>query len=101
MHVKGYIILNTTFGAEDNSKLIKVRYLVIDAPSPCNMIIGQPTFNQLMASLYTLYLCIKYSHLDGWVRVIQGNQDIVGKCYVKSLDLKKIMVVAHTQKVVT
>lgn len=41
-------------------KELKVMYLVIDAPSSYNMIIGQPTFNQLSATLSTMYLCMKY-----------------------------------------
>lgn len=54
------------------------------------MIIGRPTFNQLDAILYTLYLCMKYSLSNGRVRVIQGNRDISRKCYVESLKLKRV-----------
>lgn len=73
MQEKGYITLNITFGAKENSRRIKVRYFVIDAYSSYNMIIGQPVFNQLRAFLSTLYHCMKYSFPDGRVGVIQGD----------------------------
>lgn len=43
--MKGY--MKTMFGEQDHAKEIKVKYLVINAPSSYNMIIGQITFNQL------------------------------------------------------
>lgn len=37
-------------------------------------------------------LCVKYHLLNGRVGVvIQGDQDIFGKCYVESLKLKRIL----------
>lgn len=62
-------------------------YLVIYVSSSYNMIIGNPTFNQMGADLSTLYLCIKYLFYNGRVRVIQGYQEIARKLYVESLNL--------------
>lgn len=73
VQVKGYIRLKTTFGAEENTRKIKVMCLVIDVPSSYNMIIGFPTFNHLGTALSKFYLCMKYPILDGRVRVIQGD----------------------------
>lgn len=55
MEVKGYIMMMTTFRVGEQTKEIKVRYLVIDAPSSYNMILGCLTFNQLGIALSTLY----------------------------------------------
>lgn len=55
---------------EERKRMIKIRYLVINAYSSYNMIIGQPNFNIVWASLYTLYLCMKYLLLNGGVEVI-------------------------------
>lgn len=53
--------------------MIKVKY--IDAPSSYNMIIRQPTLNQLR------------------------DQEIAKKSYVKSMELENKMAVTHTQGV--
>lgn len=45
VQVKGYITMNITFGEQDQTREIKGMYLVNDAPSSYNMIIGRPTFN--------------------------------------------------------
>lgn len=85
VRVKGYITLRITFGEQDQAKEIKVKYLVIDAPSLYNVIIWRPTFNQMGATLSTLYLCIKYPLLDGRVGFIQGDQEIAKRFYAESL----------------
>lgn len=90
MQVKGYIILNTIFGEQGKAKEIKVRYLFIDTHSSYNMIIGRPTFNLMGSILSTLYLCMKYPFSDGRVGVIQRDQKIAMKCYIKSLKLKRV-----------
>lgn len=40
MHVKGYIIFKFEFGLEESIDMVKVRYLVMDAPSLNNMTYG-------------------------------------------------------------
>ncbi|MCI83283.1 gag-pol polyprotein, partial [Trifolium medium] len=57
----GYTTLYTTFGEDENTKMIKVRYLVVKTPlSSYNIIIGRPAFNALGAAMSTLYLAMKY-----------------------------------------
>lgn len=74
VQVKGYITLKTIFGVGEQAKQVKGGYMVIDAHSSNNIIIERPTFNQLSASLSTIYLCMKYPLSDRWVGVIQGDQ---------------------------
>lgn len=40
--VKGYITLKQVLGLEENDKIIKVKYLVIDAPYPITLSLGGP-----------------------------------------------------------
>lgn len=70
MQVKGYIMLKAAFREQDQGKEIKVRYLVIDAPSSYNIFIERHTFNQLGTALSTSYLCMKYPISGERVRVI-------------------------------
>lgn len=90
VQVKGYITLKTTSRAEEKSRKIKVRYLVINAPSSYNMVMEQYSFNKLGDALSTLYLCMKYPILNGRVGVIQGDHKISKKCYIYIIKLKKI-----------
>lgn len=47
----------------------------------------------------TLYICLKYPFLNGGVKVIQGDQETVKRCYFDSLKIKmETMVVAHAQQ---
>lgn len=68
--MKAYIMLRTTFGVGVKAKEIKIKYLVIDAPSSYIMIIWRLTFNHLGAALSILYLCMKYTLSDGKIGFI-------------------------------
>lgn len=49
-----------TFGSKANTKIIKVKYLIVVALSPCNAILGRPTLNLLGVVVYTLHLSLNY-----------------------------------------
>lgn len=81
--------MKMTFRLGEQTKHTKVNYFVIEALYSYNIIIWRLAFNHLVATLSTLYLCMKYSLSNGRVRVIQGDQEVVRKCYVESLKMKK------------
>ena len=56
VQVLGHLAFPTTFGSTDNARTVRVRYLIINAASPYNIIVGRPSLNALEASLSTLYL---------------------------------------------
>jgi hypothetical protein len=86
----GYITLLTTFGVKENTKTIKVRYLVVRTPyASYNIIIGRPAFNALGTAMSTLYLAIKYPLDNGRVGTIRGDQILARQCYESSLKIKK------------
>lgn len=45
VQVMGYVTIKTTFGFNESATTIKVKYMVINSPSPYNIIIGRQTFN--------------------------------------------------------
>ncbi|XP_039687900.1 uncharacterized protein [Medicago truncatula] len=87
VHARGYVTLKTTFGTGDQQKSIKIRYLVINAPSSYNAIIGRPSINLLDAFVSTKHLMMKYPLDNGRVGVIRGDQKIARECYHASLKL--------------
>lgn len=56
----GHITLETTCGKGANANDIDVNYLIMDALSSYNIIIETPTLNTLEATVYTMYLVLKY-----------------------------------------
>ena len=79
VQVLGHLMLPTTFGNSDDARTVRVRYLVINADSPYNIIIGRPSFNALEASLSTLYLTMKFPLGDGRVGTVKGDQGLIRK----------------------
>lgn len=66
------------------------------------MIIEKHNFNQLGATLYDLYLCMKYLFSEGQVRVIQWHQEVAKKWYVESLKLKRVWTLGvNTKRVIS
>lgn len=74
--VKEHITLKITFESEKITKMIEVKYLVVDTLSPYNAILGRPILKLLGMILYTLRLSLKYPLLDGRVDVVTGDKEI-------------------------
>ena len=85
----GYVDLRTTFGEGENAKTIVIKYIVVDARSSYNIILGRPTLNGLRAVTSTAHLCMKYPLEDGRVGVVKGDQITTRKCYEDSLRNKR------------
>ena len=64
VNTKGYIELYTTFGERKNNKTIKVWYLVIDANTSYNILLGRPSINRLRAIILTPHLAMKFFSLS-------------------------------------
>ena len=47
MEVRGHIELRTTFTDDTTSRTVKIRYLVVNAPSAYNILLGRPTLNRI------------------------------------------------------
>lgn len=70
-------------------KKIMVRYLVINAPSTYNIILGWPATNTLGAIMSTTYLKVKFPLDDESAEIISVNQEIKCKCYEDSLKARR------------
>lgn len=73
VQVLGNLPILVVFGSGDNVKCIKVRYLIVYASSPYNIIIGRLVFNTLEVALSIIYLTLKYPLGNGRVGVIKVN----------------------------
>lgn len=89
VQVLEHLPIMTIFGGGSNAKGIRVRYLIVNASSPYNIIIRRPDFNALEAVLSILYLTMKYPLEGEQVRTIKGDQGLFRKFFKDSLKLKK------------
>ena len=85
VEVHGYIELSTTFTDNLSSRTTKIRYLVIDATSAYNILLGRPSLNRLKAVPSTRHMKVKFPSLEGAVITIESDQEKAKRCYENSL----------------
>lgn len=61
------------FDSEVSAKIIEVKYLVVDALSSYDIVLGRLALKLLGAVLPTPNLNLKYPFLDGKVGVVRGD----------------------------
>jgi len=85
---KGYIDLYTKFRGKEGksgSKTIKIRYLLIDANTSYNVLLGRPSLNLLGAIVPTPHLAMKFLSSMGDNITVHVDQKTARECYVASL----------------
>ena len=63
---------------------IAVKFLIIDAPSVYNMLLGRPFLNALRAVSSAYHMVIKFP-TENEVEVVRGDQRVVRECYSASI----------------
>jgi len=89
VEVRGYLELRTTFTDGTTSRTESIRYLVVNANSAYNILLGRPTLNRLRAVASTRHMKMKLPDLSGKVIVIKSDQEEAQKCYEYSLKTKR------------
>jgi len=92
VEVRGYLELRTTFTDGTTSRTESIRYLVVNANSTYNIMLGRPALNRLRAVASTRHMKMKLPDLSGKVIVIKSDQEEARKCYENSLKTKRGMV---------
>ena len=89
VEVRGYLELRTTFTDGEASRTESIRYLVVNANSAYNILLGRPALNRLNAVSSTRHMKMKLPDLSGKVIVIKSDQEEARKCYENSLKTKR------------
>ena len=87
---KGYIELYTTFGEGKNNKTIRIKYLVIDANTSYNILLGRSSINRRMAIVSTPHLAMKFASISGDILTVHVDQKVAQECYVESLRVEPL-----------
>ena len=89
VEVRGYLELRTTFTDGAALRTESIQYLVVNANSAYNILLGRPALNRLRAVSSTHHMKMKLPDLSGKVIVIKSDQEEARKCYENSLKTKR------------
>ena len=77
MEVRGHLELRTTFTDGAASRTENIRYLVVNAPSAYNILLGRPTLNRLRAVASMRHMKNKLPDLGGKVRAFEEKDEVI------------------------
>ena len=85
----GSLQLVLTLGDPPCQATTTVRFLIVDAPSAYNMLLGRPSLNAIRAVPSAYHMVIKFS-IENGVGMVRGNQRIARECYSASMKQKMV-----------
>ena len=66
-----------------------VRFLIVDAPSAYNLLLGRPSLNAIKAIPFAYHMVIKFPTTNG-VGMVRGDQHVARECYSASIKQKEV-----------
>ena len=85
----GSIQLVLTLGEPPCQTTTTARFLIVDAPSAYNMLLGRHSLNAIKAIPSTYHMIIKFPTVHG-VGMVRGNQRVARECYTASMKQRAV-----------
>ena len=85
----GSIQLVLTLGEPPCQATTTTRFLIVDAPSAYNMLLGRPSLNAIEAIPSAYHMVIKFPTING-VSTVRGDQRVARECYTASMKQKAV-----------
>ena len=85
----GSIQLVLTLGDPPCQATTAVKFLIVDALSAYNMLLGRPSLNAIKAIPSAYHMMIKFPTTGG-VGMVRGDQRVAGECYSASMKQKAV-----------
>ena len=85
----GSIQLVLTLGEPPYQATTTARFLIVDAPSAYNMLLGRPSLNAIKAIPSAYHMMIKFPTVSG-VGMVRGDQRVARECYTASMKQKAV-----------
>ena len=85
----GLIQLVLTLGDPPCQATTTTRFLIVDAPSAYNMLLGRPSLNAIKAIPSAYHMMIKFPTISG-VGMVRGDQRVARECYSASMKQKAV-----------
>ena len=80
----GSIQLVLTLGEPPWQATTTTRFLIVDAPSAYNMLLGRPSLNAIKAIPSAYHMIVKFPTVNG-VGTVRGDQRVARECYTTSM----------------
>ena len=85
----GLIQLVLTLGEPPCQATTTTRFLIVDAPSAYNMLLGRPSLNAIKAVPLTYHMILKFPTIHG-VGTVRGDQRVAMECYTASMKQRAV-----------
>ena len=85
----GSIQLVLTLGDPPCQATTTARFLIVDAPSAYNMLLGRPSLNAIKSIPSAYHMMIKFPTVSG-VGMVRGDQRVARECYSTSVKQKAV-----------
>ena len=85
----GSIQLVLTLGEPPCQATTTARFLIEDAPSAYNMLLGRPSLNAIKAIPSAYHMIIKFPTMHG-IGMVRGDQRVARECYTASMKQKTV-----------
>ena len=85
----GSIQLVLTLGDPPCQATTTARFLIVDAPSAYNMLLGRPSLNAIKVIPSAYHMMIKFPTVSG-VGMVRGDQRVARECYSTSMKKKAV-----------
>ena len=85
----GSIQLVLTLGEPPCQATTTARFLIVDAPSAYNMLLGRPSLNAIKAIPSAYHMVIKFPTVNG-VGTVRGDQRVAQECYTAPMKQKTV-----------
>ena len=85
----GSIQLVLTLGKPPCQATTTARFLIVDAPSAYNMLLGRPSRNAIKAIPLAYHMIIKFPTVHG-VGMVRGDQRVARECYIASMKQRAV-----------
>ncbi|XP_021722850.1 uncharacterized protein LOC110690331 [Chenopodium quinoa] len=82
---EGIIELSVRVGERSRRRDVRAEFLVINSPSPYNMIMGRPLIHKIGGVVSTYHLAMAYTTNEGLSAKLRGSQKIAQQCYITAL----------------
>jgi len=99
VHNRGFVDLLTTFGVGRTHRTLTVRFLLVEADTSYNVLIGRRTLNTLGAIVSTPHMAMKFPSEQGDIITIKVEPKTPRECYAQSFRVNPYTVrgtVPHT-----
>jgi len=82
---RGYLDLRTRIDSRKDGREVRVRFLLVEANTSYNVLLGRPCLNAFGAIVSTLHLAMKFPSDKGMICTVHADQQITRQCYAAGL----------------